>query len=818
MGGPLFTPSSDAVVRVALPVPVDSLFDYAVGDDLAADATPGRRVQVRFRDRHLIGVIVSREAGDRNTRDLRRVEKVIDDEPVLSTDLIEILRETADEILCPVGIALAAALPSGSAPRIVPGYALTPRGREALAVHGVAGAARRLLERLAAGPRARSALLREKDGASTLRALERDRLVARQGIDRGPTARPATLRIAKLAAGVDADEAARGVLARAPQQASLLAHLAEAGETPVAALGERFPRVGPLLRSLRERGLVTVEERAAPRDVLGEPLEADRPVQLTAEQADALKPIASAVRERRFEAFLLHGVTGSGKTEIYLRAVGEALSAGRQALVLVPEITLTHQILARLRGRFGDDLAVLHSGLRPGERLEQWQRLRAGRTPIAVGARSALFAPLDDLGVIVIDEEQDGAYRNDEGFRYHARDLAMRRAERSGCPVVLGSATPDVATRFAADRGHMRRLVLSHRIGRRPLPAVEIVDLARERDLTPRGQRVVLSRSLYRALSETLAVGAQSLLLLNRRGFSTQVMCFACGYAARCEHCDIALVYHATEQRLRCHYCDFATAPPATCPGCSAPDFALLGIGTERLEEEVRMRFPAARIARLDRDTARRRGHVESVLRDLAAGDVDIVVGTQMIAKGHDFPGVRLVGVVMADTGLHLPDFRAAERTFQLLTQVAGRAGRDAAPGRVVIQTYAPEHYAVRLVRHHDYESFYAEELGHRGALAYPPFGRLVQVVVSSTDEARARAAAAELARSIEPSEPPSFEVLGPAPAPLARLRGRHRMQILIKGDDRRAVRAAGARLRRAAAGLPEGVEALVDVDPVSML
>jgi primosomal protein N' (replication factor Y) len=328
----------------------------------------------------------------------------------------------------------------------------------------------------------------------------------------------------------------------------------------------------------------------------------------------------------------------------------------------------------------------------------------------------------------------------------------------------------------------------------------------------------VLSRSLYRALSETLAVGAQSLLLLNRRGFSTQVMCFACGYAARCEHCDIALVYHATEQRLRCHYCDFATAPPATCPGCSAPDFALLGIGTERLEEEVRMRFPAARIARLDRDTARRRGHVESVLRDLAAGDVDIVVGTQMIAKGHDFPGVRLVGVVMADTGLHLPDFRAAERTFQLLTQVAGRAGRDAAPGRVVIQTYAPEHYAVRLVRHHDYESFYAEELGHRGALAYPPFGRLVRIVVSSTDEARARAAAEELARSIEPGEPPSFEVLGPAPAPLARLRGRHRMQILIKGDDRRAVRAAGARLRRAAAGLPEGVEALVDVDPVSML
>ena len=439
-------------------------------------------------------------------------------------------------------------------------------------------------------------------------------------------------------------------------------------------------------------------------------------------------------------------MTGSGKTEVYLHAIAEALAQGRQALVLVPEITLTHQILARLRGRFGDGLAVLHSGLSPGERLEQWQRLRAGATPIAVGARSALFAPLEQLGVIVIDEEHDGAYKNEEGFRYHARELAARRAAAAACPLVLGSATPSLESRFAADRGGLRRLVLARRIGDRPLPAVTIVDLVRERELSPRGRRIVLSGALERALRETLAGGGQSILLLNRRGFSTQVFCFACGAAERCRHCDIALVYHATPQQLRCHYCDFQIAPPERCSQCGAPDTALLGTGTERLEEELRARLPEARIARLDRDTAQQRGYTERVLRELRARRLDVLIGTQMVAKGHDFPGVQLVGVVLADVGLHLPDFRAAERTFQLLTQVAGRAGRDRAPGRVIVQTYAPGHPAIRPVRDHDYESFYAEELGQRAALGYPPFGRLVQALVSGADAPAALAAAQALA------------------------------------------------------------------------
>jgi primosomal protein N' (replication factor Y) len=383
---------------------------------------------------------------------------------------------------------------------------------------------------------------------------------------------------------------------------------------------------------------------------------------------------------------------------------------------------------------------------------------------------------------------------------------------------VLGSATPSLESRFAADRGALRRLVLARRIGDRPLPAVEIVDLVRERELAPRGRRLVLSGALERALHETLAQGGQSILLLNRRGFSTQVMCFACGAAERCRHCDIALVYHATAQRLRCHYCDFRIRPPERCSQCGAPDTALLGAGTERLEEEVRTRVPEARIARLDRDTAQRRGHAERVLRELRARRIDVLIGTQIVAKGHDFPGVSLVGVVLADVGLHLPDFRAAERTFQLLTQVAGRAGRDRAPGRVIVQTYAPGHPAIRPVRDHDYEAFYAEELGQRAALGYPPFGRLVQALVSARDADAALAGAQVLAGAAAGEGPDQPELLGPAPAPLARLRGRHRFQLLLKGSDAAALLRAARRLCAAAKELPRGVEASVDAFPYNML
>jgi primosomal protein N' (replication factor Y) len=656
------------------------------------------------------------------------------------------------------------------------------------------------------------------EAGELLPPLEADGLVARRKSLAGARVRPRTEKMAARSQGLDA-EAALTALARAPRQQSVLRALAD-GPLPTAELERRVPGASRATVELARRGYVEISRRLAPLEVASG-FQEPPVVELTAEQAEALGTIEEAVAERRPERFLLHGVTGSGKTEVYLRAVARALREGRQALVLVPEITLTHQIVARLRARFGDQVSVLHSGLRPGERLAQWELLRTGATPIAVGARSALFAPLEDLGVIVVDEEHEGAYKSEEGFRYHARSLAARRARVARCPLVMGSATPSLETRHAADQGALRRLVLSHRIGGRALPAVELVDLEREKAHAPRGRKLLLSRPLLHALKQTLEAGGQSILFLNRRGFSTQILCFDCNEVERCKHCDISLVYHTSFERLLCHYCDYRIPPPDVCSSCGSSETALLGVGTERLVEELRIQLPRARVARLDRDTSARRGATEGMLRDLAEGRTDVLVGTQMVAKGHDFPGVRLVGVVHADLGLHFPDFRAAERTFQLLTQVAGRAGRGRVPGRVVIQTHAPDHYAIRPVVEHDYETFYREEMAHREALGYPPFGRLAHSVVSGPDAEASEAAARDLADALRESpacRDGQVEVLGPAPAPIARLRGRYRFQLLIKGGRFGPVRAAARELQRASSRAPRDVRVTVDVQPQHML
>ncbi len=815
-------------------MPVDTLFSYGIPPRLVANATPGKRALVPFGTRRLVGTIVSCAPFEPGAGEapLRALLRVIDDEPMLSADMLRILRDAAHEVFCPVGLAYASAVPTGSAPRAVRGYELTTLGATARESGAARPELRPLLEALRDGPRPLRALERRGgDVVQHLEALRRDGLVRTLALETGAVRTP-QVRVASLAPGVDVGEALTGPLARAPRQAALLRALAKGGAAEVPALRGSFPGCDAALRALAGRGLVVLEsrpvDRRPPPSALADT--AATPPTLTGDQERALLPILEALRAPRFERFLLHGVTGSGKTEVYLRAVANAIARGRQALVLVPEITLTHQLVARLHARFGEQVAVLHSGLRPGERVAEWRKLQAGDTPIAVGARSALFAPLARLGLIVIDEEHDHAYKNEEGFRYHARDLAARRAAAAECPLVLGSATPALETRHAADQGEVRRLSLPHRIGNRPLPAVEMVDLAAERALLPRGRKLVLSRLLHDALAETLSEGGQAILFLNRRGFSTRVFCFECGHAERCEHCDISLVYHAGEHFLRCHYCDYGTAPPETCSHCGAPETALLGIGTERLEEEVRRLFPGARVARLDRDTAARRGETERVLGELGAGRLDVLIGTQMVAKGHHFPGVRLVGIVAADLTLHFPDFRASERTFQLLTQVAGRAGRGAAPGRVVVQTFAPDHYALRPVRDHDYERFYRDELRQRAALGYPPFGRLVQVLVSGPDESETLELARALAEiahrhlagvpAAPVGAPAALEVLGPAAAPLARLRDRYRFHLLIKGSDEKRVLAVGRELAEHAEGRRPGGKLRIQVDPnpVNML
>ncbi len=830
MSDPLFTPRTDHVVRVALPVPLPGAFDYAVPHALSGAVHPGVRVLVPFAGRELAGLVVGSSTADGldavvpgaehtprpgEAKRLHEVKRALDDEPVISHTLMQIIVDAASEAFCPVGIALFSALPAGSAPKPVEVIEATPRGRDALASGAMRGTAHALLARLvedgAASPRG---LARAQGGtASALDALVRDGLARRVRRLARPSAREATLRFHSVAPGVDVDDACATVLARAPKQAAALRNLAERGAVSTRDLDAKEQAA---VRALEERGFTTSEIRKVPRNVLGAPIDRDHAPDLTPEQQAALGPILSDVREHRYEQYLLHGVTGSGKTEVYLHAVEEALAAGRQALVLVPEISLTHQIVARLRARFGDGLAVLHSGLRPGERLEQWERLRAGDTPIAVGARSALFAPLEKLGVIVIDEEHDTAYKNEEGFRYHARSLAERRARAAGCPLILGSATPALETRHRAESGEIVRLRLERRIGGRPLPAVELVDLNAERKRGRRGAKLIVTRPLERALRETIAEGGQAILFLNRRGFSTQIFCFDCGFAERCSACDVALVYHAPEQLLRCHYCEFQKPPPDRCGGCGQPDTALLGVGTQRLEEEIRALLPDARVARLDRDVAQKRGQLERVLGDLRDGHLDVLIGTQMVAKGHDFPGVRLVGVIAADLGLHMPDFRAAERTFQLLTQVAGRAGRAGAPGRVLVQTFVPEHYAIAPVVTHDYERFFREEVGYRATLGYPPFGSLAQVLLTGVDADATRRAGEALVA--DAGEVPGVDLIGPAEAPLARLRGRFRYYVVAKGASDDAVREACRRLSAGLARLPREIAGSLDAAPVNML
>ena len=609
---------------------------------------------------------------------------------------------------------------------------------------------------------------------------------------------------------------AAGMVPAGAKQRQLLAYIASHGEVTASELRAAFPAPQTTLRRLVELGLLSERSSERPRDpFFAQPLPADPPVTPSPAQAAALAALAAALAAGFFAPFLLQGVTGSGKTEVYLRAIASALAQGKQALVLVPEIALTPQLVGRFRARFagsGVGVAVLHSGLSDGERIDAWRQVATGAAAIVIGARSAVFAPLPRVGIIVVDEEHEGSYKQGEGFRYHARDLALLRGQMAGATVLLGSATPAVTTCYRAMIGLTTLLRLDQRVLARTLPAVELVDL---RGIALAG---VLAPPLLTALQENLAAGEQSLLLLNRRGFAPYILCTDCGTTFRCPNCEITLTWHQGRRQLRCHYCDYHTPPPEICSGCGGSRIFPEGAGTERLAEELLAAFPAARIARMDRDTTSRRGTQEKILARMLAGDIDILVGTQMVAKGHDFPGVTLVGVVNADSTLNFPDFRSAERTFSLLTQVAGRAGRGELPGRVLVQTRAPEHYAVACAARHDYLGYYEQEIAFRRELAYPPFGFLVNLVLAGNDAAATSRAAALLATGLEQATTAEVEVLGPAPCPLSRLRGKHRWQILLKSQRRPPLQRLLDHLDGLRRRLPKGVVLSLDVDPLDML
>lgn len=533
---------------------------------------------------------------------------------------------------------------------------------------------------------------------------------------------------------------------------------------------------------------------------------------LTPEQGVALAEITKALDSKNPVTFLLHGITGSGKTEVYLQAIAHILPAGKNAIVLVPEISLTPQLVQRFRDRFGDLAVVIHSELTPKQRAEAWARVASGEGRIVLGTRSALFAPVANLGLIVLDEEYEHTYKSDKSPRYHANEVALELAKLHGAVVVFGSATPSLETYYRAEQGEYRRLSLPKRIDDRPLPPVTIVDLRQEMKAKNYG---VLSRQLSAALGETLAKGEQSILFLNRLGYFTFVICRECGLTLQCPECTVSLVYHTSDKRVRCSRCGYSREAPSLCPRCNGSSIRYFGTGTQRIEEEVAKQFPAARILRYDRDTVAKRGSHEAFFAAFAAGKADIMIGTQMVTKGLDIANVTLVGAVSADTALNLPDFRAAEHTFQLLTQVAGRAGRHHLPGQVIIQTYNPDHYAIKAAAKHDYELFYRRELEHRRELMYPPFTRLISITATAAEERQAAKTIDQLAGFLNARL--DGGVLGPAPAPISRLRGEWRYHLLLKGTELDGLRAA-VREVLAKAVIPAAVKLAIDVEPLSLL
>jgi len=572
------------------------------------------------------------------------------------------------------------------------------------------------------------------------------------------------------------------------------------------------------IMSLRRRGLIRTETRRVSTHRHAQmPIDRRDDLSLNDDQQRALDAVLSTLHSGQHRTVVLHGVTGSGKTEVYIRAIQEMVRFGRQAIVLVPEISLTPQTIERFRERFSD-VAVLHSHLTPGERHWHWQQIAAGHVPVVVGARSAVFAPTPHLGLIVLDEEHEWSFKQDSAPRYHARDVARWRAETEGVPLVLGSATPSLETYQAAHDGKYGLVELPDRVLRRPLPEVGTIDLrAAVRNHEWSGS---ISRHLALAMDAALADGGQVILLLNRRGYSTHIQCQACGAVVRCPDCDLALTHHLRTHIALCHYCDYEIPPPKECPECRAPTVRYGGMGTQRLEQEVQARFGGYPCLRMDTDSMRRPGSHEKALSAFRAGEVRILLGTQMIAKGLDFPNVTLVGVVNADTALHFPDFRAAERTFQLLVQVAGRTGRGDKGGRVLIQTFSPEHPAIRAAVKHDYHGFAAAELPIRQSLGYPPFTSMIRLVIRGPRRAHVEAFAGQLADEVKRAlgeNNSSTRVLGPAPAPLSKLRGLHRFQIQVQSPDLDALRSA---VSAATEGLkpPEDVQWIADVDPLDML
>jgi len=754
-------------VEILLPLPIDYPFTYSIPKGLEAKVQLGSRVLVPFGRRRLTGCIVG-FSQESSLAQIKEIIEVLDDTPSVDAKLLELTQWVAGYYFAPWGEVIKAALPGQMLLSATQYLHITEEGQMALQQGGLTEPAGTILTFIASQKRVRKDHLIKAIGHKKT-GLQIDLLQEKGWIE-------AEWKTRKTGVRTKPD----GI----------------------------YPSPLPLTQGDGVMGGVIGPELAQE--------------ELTADQERALAVIVEAIEWGEFKVFLLQGVTGSGKTELYLQAVGLTLARGKQALILVPEIALTPRLMELFRDRFGDRVGVLHSGLLPGERMVEWRRIRDKKADVAIGARSAVFAPFSNLGLIVVDEEHDSAYKQEEGPRYNARDIAVMRGKLTGSLVILGSATPSLESFFNVRNRKFHPLILPRRILDRPLPTVEIVDLREEKRYLRRP--VFFSARLKEAIEQRIARGEQTLLFLNRRGFAPFIQCTDCGFVFQCLNCDVSLTYHRTEDLMRCHYCGEQVKVTDVCPQCHGIKLLPFGIGTQRLEEELRKVFSGARIARLDRDIARKWLETRKVLAGLRDGSLDILVGTQLIAKGHDYPGITLVGVISADISLNIPDFRAAERTYQLLTQVAGRAGRGTLKGEVIIQTYNPHHYAIQSAKGHDYHEFCRQELEFRRRLNYPPFSRMIAIRIESPNQQRCQEAAAHLGELIQQVKSPysdKVEILGPSRAMRAKIRNRYRWQILLKAPRIKIL----AGIIRESLKKPylstcksSNIRINIDVDPVDML
>ncbi|MBI1912888.1 MAG: primosomal protein N' [Deltaproteobacteria bacterium] len=794
--------------EIAVELPLEIIFTYSVPSELENEASVGKRALIPFGKRTVTGYIISITSQlPAEIKEAKPILDILDPEPIFDEKRLKFYKWLSSYYFSPLGEVLSLTHPGSAnikSQRYFKSASDIPSGKQ--------GTEREILETAKDGI-ALTALLKRFKGKpvhSIVERLKKEGLISEEMRLTGG----GTQRTEQFASPVKSEDTSE-LLKKSPIQAKVYKFLLENGEKSFTDLRKEFGEVTQAIKKLCEKGLANITERQVLRNPFSDIVPKAVPFEPNEEQAKAIDAITKAIKKNAYSPFLLYGVTGSGKTLVYLKILEEALKAGKKAVILAPEIALTPWPAAYLAERFPGRIALAHSGLSEGERIDEWGRILRGEADIIVGARSALFSPIKDLGLIIVDEEHETSYKQEDGVRYNARDAALMLGKHLGITVVLGSATPSVETFYNAGTEKLTPLYMRKRAGGAKLPSIDILNMKGKKGL-------VISESLQGLMGEAFKGGQQALLFLNRRGFSNTIICRDCGHNFSCLNCSVTLTMHKGAKTLKCHYCDLSIPLPDNCPDCSSLNLITPGVGTEKIEEEIRTLFPGVRVGRMDRDTTSRKGSAKKIIDAVEERKIDVLIGTQMVSKGHHFPGITLVGVISGDTSLNIPDFRSSERTFQLITQAAGRAGRGAEAGHVVIQTLNPEHYCFRCALEHDYESFYKEEIEHRRELDYPPFTRLCNLRLDGIKESSVIKAASELKISADKllgRKDLGITILGPAPALLAKIKNRYRWQMLFKGKDISKLHPFIKGLKNSfEAKKISGVNLTIDMDPLTIV